>query len=293
MLAGREPIEGTPGADYLTGRGIGLEVAHDVRFHASWYGKGPAVVFAIRDKNGDVVAAQGRFLAGNVEPKAQTCGPMRLGVYQTPKALNRHALVVTEAPIDALSLWACDVPAVALIGTSAPKWLARAGAFRPVFLALDADKAGDEAADKLRPTFEALGATVTRLRPPIGKDWNDVLRAYNQDGMTAWLQDAIGPELSVVIRRAGTSEGDLKPSRKSNVDDTPPADLPPPPWALDPAWNGLEARGLWWRIARTLARRLERGDDREALEAIEADAAACVDARDLEGLRDLAGTIEK
>lgn len=288
-LAGREPIEGTPGADYLAGRGIGLETAHDVRFHASWYGKGPAVVFAIRDKNGDVVAAQGRFLAGNVEPRAQTCGPKRLGVYQTPAALNRHVLVVTEAPIDALSLWACGVPAVALTGTNAPEWLARAGAFRPVFLALDADKAGDEAADKLRPTFEALGATVTRLRPPIGKDWNDGLMEYTQDGMTAWLQDAIGSELLETARGAGTFEGDpmdvpLKPSRKSSLDDTPPADLPLPSWALDPAWDGLEARRLWWRIARTLAWRLERGDDREALEAIEAEAGACVDARDLEGL---------
>ena len=310
MLAGREPIEGTPGADYLAGRGIDLEAAHDVRFHASWYGKGPAVVFAIRDKNGDVVAAQGRFLAGNVDPKAQTCGPTRLGVYQTPGALNRHVLVVTEAPIDALSLWACGVPAVALIGTNAPEWLARAGAFRPVFLALDADEAGDRAADKLRPTFEVLGATVTRLRPPIGKDWNDVLRAYNQDGMTAKLQAVIGSELLEAARGAGTSvdfrEGfngsgspvapltlHLKSTGKSSLDDTPPADLPPPPWALDPAWNGLEARRLWWRIARQLARRLEADErTRPALEAFEARAGGLVDARDLDGLWRLVRELE-
>ena len=43
----------------------------------------------------------------------------------------------------------CDAPAVALVGTAAPAWLPQAAAFRRVVVALDADAAGDAAAEGL------------------------------------------------------------------------------------------------------------------------------------------------
>jgi DNA primase len=86
-------------------------------------------------------------------------------------------LVVVEGPADALSLAECDVPAVALVGTAAPGWLRSAAAFRRVVVALDADAAGDQAAEGLLRELAPFARSVERLRPSAGKDWNDALLA--------------------------------------------------------------------------------------------------------------------
>jgi DNA primase len=66
---------------------------------------------------------------------------------------------------------------VALVGTAAPAWLPQAAAFRRVVVALDADAAGDRAAAGLADRLASLARSVERLRPPLGKDWNDALLA--------------------------------------------------------------------------------------------------------------------
>lgn len=67
--------------------------------------------------------------------------------------------------------------AVALGGTSAPSWLARAVAFKRVALGLDADAACDRG-PVLAAQLGSLGAVVERWRPVGVKDWNDALCAY-------------------------------------------------------------------------------------------------------------------
>ncbi|MBI4499024.1 MAG: toprim domain-containing protein [Chloroflexi bacterium] len=83
--------------------------------------------------------------------------------------------VVVEAPICALTLACCGLPALALGGTAAPGWLATALAFHEVVLALDADEAGDRASAQLAPRFASLGSRVRRGRPLEAKDWNELL----------------------------------------------------------------------------------------------------------------------
>jgi hypothetical protein len=74
-------------------------------------------VFACQTAAGRVVALQGRFLAPSAGvPKAMSIGAISAGVFATRGALEADAVAIGEAPLDALSLAACGVPALALFG---------------------------------------------------------------------------------------------------------------------------------------------------------------------------------
>jgi len=194
------PLEGTPGAKYLQGRGIPVEVAaaSGVRFSRFWQGEA-AAVFPLRDREGTVIAAQGRHVQGDGK---RTGGPRRLGAFFAPwlAASGRAfgpldaqapAVIVCEAPIDALSIATAGFPALALCGCDAPEWLHRACAFKRVLLATDADEAGDAAAQVLDGLLSSYGARCARLRPENGKDWNAVLQVLGAAALAAWLTERV------------------------------------------------------------------------------------------------------
>lgn len=180
----------TPGEAYLIGRGIPIEMAHTagVRFSAAWFGR-PAVVFPLRDRSGALVAAQGRYVDGRDDPKARTVGEKRVGLFATPDAFDSilPAIILSEAPLDALSLAVAGYPALALCGTSGPEWLPKACAFRRVMMAFDADEAGDRAADELSPVLRSFGARPERMRPEEAKDWNEALQLIGREALTDYL----------------------------------------------------------------------------------------------------------
>jgi hypothetical protein len=182
------PLQGTPGADYLIGRGLTIELCHaeGVRFCGNWLGRA-AVVFPIRDQTGALVAAQGRYIDGRNDPKARTVGPKKRGAFITSGVWEAPAVIVTEAPLDALSLATAGYPALALCGKDAPAGLPKACAFRRVLVAFDADEAGDQAASELAATLTSYGARAERLRPEGGKDWNELLQTIGRDGLADWL----------------------------------------------------------------------------------------------------------
>lgn len=190
-----QPLQGSAGQAYLEGRGLSLEVSlkAKVRFCPSWLGR-PAVVFPIYDDQGVLVAAQGRYTDGRVDPKARTLGPKKSGVFLSGgfwEHVKRGApLTITEAPIDALSIAMCGFPAMALCGKSGwPSWLPVRCAFKEVAVAFDADEAGEGGAGQLRPVLESLGARVQRLSPEgeTVKDWNEMLQAMGAKELTDWL----------------------------------------------------------------------------------------------------------
>lgn len=201
-IRNQRDLAGTPGAAYLAGRGIDVGLAHraGVHYQAAFYGR-PAVVFPIRDQAGRLVAAQGRRLAADAKPKALTCGPVGAGVFATPGALEAEPLVITEAPLDALSLAVSGLPAVALCGTSLRPWLLPQLAWRRVLLAFDADERGDQAAKEWTAALRQFGARVERLRPGAGaKDWNDVLTTDGADALRAALPPMEAPSAAPVAR---------------------------------------------------------------------------------------------
>ncbi|HEX2949146.1 MAG TPA: toprim domain-containing protein [Armatimonadota bacterium] len=196
LLAGITPFPASPAEEYLHSRGMDalFPTASGVKFSSNWFGH-PAVVFPIRNKDGRLVAAQGRYLDPQSNPKTRTAqalqGSAKDGVFSTPEAFHQDEIIITEAPIDALSLALCGFPALATIGTHFPDWLPRACAFKPVYLATDADTGGDTFAARLAAALPSFGATVYRLRPDGEKDWNAVLMAHGRQALRSALERVI------------------------------------------------------------------------------------------------------
>jgi DNA primase len=185
MWDASEPLAGSDGALYLERRGISGRIAQEsgVRFSPNWYGRSQAVVFPILNRRGELIAANGRYINESVKPKTQTAGRKKHGVFASPDALSKPLVAVTEAPLDALTLWRLGIPAVAMVGTSWPDWLPTALAFKPVLVATDADIAGDEAAAKLLFELKSRGARPFRLRPNGAKDWNELLETCGDEDL--------------------------------------------------------------------------------------------------------------
>jgi hypothetical protein len=185
-------LSDSPGAAYLQQRAIPAALARlaGVRYSPRWYRR-PAVLFPICDQDGNLVAVSGRFIRERNGLKTMTGGTKSLGVFSTPGAWKSKVIAVVEGPMDALSLAFCQLPAVAMMGTSWPEWLPEAIASKQVLIATDADTAGEEVAGRL---LEALAADTphgVRLRPPIGKDWNDVLRQLGRKPMQDFIRKRI------------------------------------------------------------------------------------------------------
>ncbi len=215
LWAATAELAGTPGAAYLAGRGLPVEVAAacGVRFAADWMGR-PAVVFPLHDPAGGLVAANARYLTPDAAGagKTRTIGDRVLGAFATLGAWEADPLVLVEGPCDALALHDAGVPAVALVGTRLPVWLTRRTFRRRVAVALDADAEGDRAAGELRTTLESLGALRgTRWRVPnvggakdigdVAAIWGvaevrgvvDVFRRRDAAGRDGWPEHVSGP----------------------------------------------------------------------------------------------------
>jgi DNA primase len=211
QLQSARPLPGTQGAVYLRGRGVSVDVAGaaGVQFcpdwmkSQKWHGCA-AVVFPIRDRAGEIVAAQGREIGGAGK---FSLGPKSQGVFATAGALEATRLILVEAPIDALSLAVAGFSAIALCGTSGPDWLPKFCYRRRVFLAFDADDAGDDAAAALTPKLESFGATCQRLRPENGKDWNELLNVFGSDEIRRQIAAPTVAEIQARSARYWQSKG--------------------------------------------------------------------------------------
>jgi hypothetical protein len=201
LFSGR-PLPGTPGAAYLMRRGFSSDALEKlappdtVRYLDDWFGR-PAVVFVLRGAlKGFNVAAHGRMIDDTAKPNKRSAGDIRAGAYWTPGAYRAYVtesadpLIITEAPIDALSLAAAGMTAIALCGVALREWAPKAFAGKRVLLAFDADKAGDDAAEEWKAALR-FGTYAKRLRPEGGKDWNAMLMAHGPDGLADYLDRAL------------------------------------------------------------------------------------------------------
>jgi hypothetical protein len=118
----------------------------------------------MRNSGKEVVAVHGRYIDEG-QPRMRTAGPKQLGVFSTSPKVDYGPIGIAEAPIDALSLAALGLPAVATCGTTWPEWLPASLAGRQISVAFDADGPGDAAADALGQALRSEGVSWTRLRP--------------------------------------------------------------------------------------------------------------------------------
>lgn len=179
------------GEKYLINRGVPARVAraascgfaptweHWEKRNDEWHltGKDRRVVFPVRDEEQNVVAMHTRAIDhDHIHSAKITKGNKSSGVfYSSPDVFDSPIVAICEGPVDALALQTCGIPAVAMIGTTAPKWLAKRLRGKAVLIATDADTAGDEAAVKLAVSLRGYAADLYRLRPRNGKDWGEEL----------------------------------------------------------------------------------------------------------------------
>lgn len=261
-------LAGSPAADYLSSRGLSLELCETagVRYAPDWHGR-PAALFPILDLSGREIAAQGRYLKPQPgRPNFYTEGPKSGGVFATPAAWEADEITITEAPIDALSLALSGYSALALVGKSWPDWLPAfiASTRKHVYLAFDADlpdskgmRAGDEAATKLAAALRYYDCHPNRLRPGRGKDWNEqlleVLECRRLCGLLlkqiSFLEDGrLHPKLGRVDLLAQARKTLHNLTAACIAADGPEAqgydNSPLDPWAVDclPMWDNVLQR---------------------------------------------------
>jgi DNA primase len=105
-------------------------------------------------------------------------------------ALGPGDVVVTEGPLDALSLACWGYPAVALLGGMRESAIGKLRRPQRVLVCLDADRAGRSSVMKLAT---ALGSSVRVVRLPDGQDPNDFYRTGTREDFARRVASAVDP----------------------------------------------------------------------------------------------------
>jgi len=175
----------------------------DRRIRAARWGGVPYAVFPLRDAAGQEVGAvlrcagtpaqqQAQAAAGYALKRVAPGSDVKIGYWSPYDSPAATALVLVEAPLDAVALWArfrvrgTDLNQVAIRATTgaavnAQQWADRAWAH--VYAAFDADAAGDRLAERVTVWGQTYGVPVHRVVPSGAKDW-----------AAAWETDSANPE---------------------------------------------------------------------------------------------------
>jgi hypothetical protein len=188
VFAKAQTIEETMGQEYLHRLGIPVYIAAaaGVRFEADFAGR-PAVLVALRDKNGQLTSVHGRYLlAVRGQNKMLTVGTGD-GAISFLGGWRAEPLILVEGLFDGLSLAACGWPSVAILGRQV-SWLPEVTAGKVVWAAFDAGHSGEANYDLCKR--ELSKATVCRLLPPPRcKDWSTAIVKRGYVAVDGWVRD--------------------------------------------------------------------------------------------------------
>ena len=193
-------ISGTAGESYLSGRGLdsGLCESCQVRYLDDFsginsdgkeYHLGQGVVFPIIGLIESLPKVVGISFRSSKAGNSRTCvrGEKSSGCFPLPGTFSEDwpYLIVTEAPIDTLSIAMAGIPSgVATCGTikKLPEWVFNRlkipykGKSRTLIVATDNDEAGETMHANLKEQFSRAPVRVERVKPPDNEhDWNDAL----------------------------------------------------------------------------------------------------------------------
>jgi putative DNA primase/helicase len=182
-----QPVEGTPVATYLRSRGLDLPTSHALRFHSALKhpsgGIWPSMVAPVtHGATGSPIAIHRTFLARGghgkapVDPAKMMLGPCRGGAVRL--AQSGDVLMIGEGIETCLAaMQATGNPAWAALSTSGLRSLDLPRDVRDVIVLADGDEPGEAAAQDAARRWKREGRRVRIARPPMGMDFNDLLKA--------------------------------------------------------------------------------------------------------------------
>lgn len=209
LLAMSQPIRRTLVETYLGNRGI--KAVHDagaLRFHPRSYYRPddgsptetwPAMIAAVTDLAGRITGAHRTWLAPDGSGKAPVDTPRRamgglLG-HAVRFGTADDVLAAGEGIETMLSL-RCALPAMPMAAALSANHLAALllpPTLRRLYIARDADAAGDMAVAALTQSAKAVGIEALVLSPRTG-DFNEDLHAFGLDALRAALRIQLAPQ---------------------------------------------------------------------------------------------------
>jgi hypothetical protein len=225
LFAMSQPIRRTLVEIYLYDRGI--KAVHDtgtLRFHPRCYYRPddnlptetwPAMIAAVTDLNGNLTGAHRTWL----DPEGFSEATLGKAPIDTPRramgGLLGHAVrfgaaddvLVAGEGIETMLSLRCALPAMPMAAALSANHLAALllpPALRRLYIARDADAAGDAALTVLTERAEAAGVEALALSPRTG-DFNEDLRAFGLGALRAALRIQLAPQDVVRFTRTGTA----------------------------------------------------------------------------------------
>ena len=215
LIAMAQPIRGTLVETYLVGRGIApVHDAEALRYHPRCYyrpddggpaERRPAMIASVTDLQGRITGAHRTWLAPDGSGKAAVPTPRRAMGNLLGHAVRFGAaedvLTVGEGIETMLSLRAAlpGMPMAAALSAGHLGALEITRSLRRLYIARDADPAGDKAAADLTARATAAGIDVQVLSPRRG-DFNEDLQATGLDDLRAALRPQLDPQDARRIR---------------------------------------------------------------------------------------------
>ena len=220
LIAMSQPIRRTLVETYLRNRGI--KAVHDagaLRFHPRCYYRPddgsptetwPAMIAAVTDLSGVITGAHRTWLAPDGFDKAPVDTPRRAMGCLLGHAVRFGAaddvLAVGEGIETMLSL-RCALPTMRMAAALSANHLAALllpPTLRRLYIARDADAAGDMSLAALTDRAEAAGIEALALSPRMG-DFNEDLRAFGLGALRAALRIQLAPQDVVRFMRWATA----------------------------------------------------------------------------------------
>jgi hypothetical protein len=186
------------------------------------------IVIPIVSEDGVLVNVYGRAIHPSSEPPHLYLKGPRRGVFNRPGLLDARDVILTEAPLDGLSLMVLGFPHVTTsygAGGFTADLRAELVAAKTerVFCVYDPDPAGDQGADQLAHDLAGHGIEVRRVVLPTNcKDPNDFVRSGGTREAFQVLLDAARP---MAVSRPATP-GERTPAMVAPVEPPPPSTTP-------------------------------------------------------------------
>jgi DNA primase catalytic core len=244
-LPEKNRVEGAKLRTRLTQLGLYRESGHE-HFNG-------CVVVPLRDAAGQAVSLYGRRVQRGEPRHLYPPGPHR-GLFN-PAAFESPEVILCEAVLDALTFCAAGFAnATCLYGTeglTAELW-ERLRKARKVYLAYDADEAGDRAAERDTARLRSVGVEVARVKFPWGLDANSyavqVQPAAKSLGLllngAQWLNSgAVAPPPSSLAACVSRSLPEAAAKKEALSEPAPAAPAHPRPSVSSVAVPGLTPQG--------------------------------------------------